>query len=101
MEKLNKTKKIVEQLLWKRPESRDNDLLLIALVWFNETPDYFRSNPAAKEFLTRLALGKYTNTENITRARRKLQEKNPGLRGSKYAERMARMANIKKDINNE
>ena len=42
------------------------------------------SDISGYDFLIQLYNGKYTSTDNITRARRKLQEHYPELRGKNY-----------------
>lgn len=80
--------------------TRDNDNLLIALIWYaeisrqGESPDNYPSI----DFLKSFSLGKFTSAESIRRCRQKLQEDFPGLRGKSYATR--HNADFKEIFNN-
>ena len=85
-----------EQILIKKPATRDCDRKLCYCYWYyhidkNEYPhfkDWFLSDKC--------------NYETTSRYRRKLQEENPDLRGTKYNERMKREEEIRiAVINNE
>ena len=51
-----------------------------------------------KEILHMLANHKLPSYESISRCRRKIQEKNPHLRGEKWNERHGRASKIRKEI---
>jgi|TARA_R110000823_G_C15914307_1_gene498056 hypothetical protein len=77
-----KTSGKVEELLTNNPALRDDDNKLVAKIWWQE------SNASTfKDFLIEFGAGKVTTPGAITRARRKLQEHNPDLRGNLYAKR--------------
>ena len=68
----------VKGIMTKYPKSRDDDMLLYSIFLHMRFYDVF---PKAKE----RGLPSY---EGVTRARRKVQEKEPSLRGEKYSQRM-------------
>lgn len=76
--------------------TRDNDNLLIALIWYNELER--SDNISAIDFLKSYSVGKFTSAESIRRCRQKLQEDFPGLRGKSYATR--HNADFKEIFNN-
>jgi len=74
-----KIAKKVYSILLDYPEARDDDRLLLSLIWKEET-----ISSTSISFLEDLRTGKITTPETITRIRRKLQEKNEYLRGDKW-----------------
>lgn len=75
----------VKAILTKYPQTRDDDMLLYGQY-------LFQSQKVGKEetFFKVLASATKRNLpsyESITRARRKVQEKEPSLRGKKYGQR--------------
>ena len=75
----------VKAILTKYPQTRDNDMLLYGQY-------LFQKNLVGKEetFFKVLASATKRNLpsyESVTRARRKVQEKEPSLRGKKYGQR--------------
>lgn len=83
----------VQSLLEKHPRLRDDDNKLVANFWFNEVGE-------TKDFLKNYAAGNITPADSITRARRKLQELHPHLRGEKYNERHKEEKKVRKSIVN-
>ena len=79
-----KTKEIVRYWLEKYPYLRDNDNRLFANIWDKELEKYGVPRDARKHVLELIALGKLTPAPSIKRARAKLQEEIPTLRGEKY-----------------
>ena len=73
----------VEYYLQKYPETRDNDNILLAKIWWDEVP----TGSNIYHFFERLIDSELTNFESIRRCRQKLQEENPELRGAKYKKR--------------
>jgi hypothetical protein len=71
--------KKVHSILSEHPEARDDDRILLSLIWAEET-----SFMSSTSFLTELMEGKITTPETITRMRRKIQEKHEPLRGDKW-----------------
>lgn len=74
----------IKRILKEIPETRDNDHLLIAYVVM-ELEEKKLTEITAHDYFVMLKAYKYRSLESITRARRKLQEKHPELRGTKYA----------------
>jgi hypothetical protein len=91
----------VEQLLLHNPSLRDSDRRLSCRLWCNilggeETVRKY----SGWDFLCAYANanGVLPSQESIGRARRKLQENNPLLRGSKYIERHEAQKDVKKQL---
>ena len=95
---IKQTKLIVEALLQEKPYLRDNDEKLIAEVWHKESAKIRALDGSVSDFLRDLWNGKLTRPESITRARRKLQEERPELRGDKWRKRHDNEAHIKKQL---
>ena len=93
---LNKIKDKVKLLLVEHPSTKDNDNELVCWFWYyeskNESKDF-----SFRDFLTEYKNNNYTNSDNITRVRRKLQEKEINLRGKTYNKRQ----NICSDLKNK
>lgn len=80
----NLTDKVIN-LLTKKPHLRDDDLKLVANVWHSEIENIHCLS--AYDFLKHYANGDLTNSDYITRVRRKVQEENENLRGHLWEER--------------
>lgn len=93
MQTLTSAKTKVKTLLQKSKHLRDNDLELIAKVWAMES-GISESNPILKKLVS----GVLTTPEYITRARRRIQEQTPSLRGKTYKARQIQGRTIKKMI---
>lgn len=79
----------VIQLLKSNAAYRDDDNKLVARIWNNHL-EQMEKDPrtiTAYEMLCLYAIGDIPTADAITRARRKVQEENPELRGSKWEER--------------
>lgn len=85
----------VEWFLINKPFTRDSDLKLIAIWWRNEA---VKQGLYEEDFLEDFAKGKYTTPEAITRARRKVQELNPHLRGKSYKTRKENEQKVREQI---
>ena len=84
-----KTKDKVRYWLLKHEHLRDDDNKLCANIWNEELKKYIMfkdsfKNSTVKDFLRLYSLGKLTSGPSIKRARAKLQEEEPELRGKKY-----------------
>ena len=79
---LNTIESKVLNILIVNPEARDNDRLLFVEYIKRHNPDLVKRGYAEV-----MLSGELPNYEGITRARRKLQEKHPELRGRKYEQR--------------
>jgi hypothetical protein len=88
-----KVKDKVEYLLDNYPVLRDDDNKLIAKIWWSENKSH-----TTRDFLIGFGNGKYTSPEAIRRARQKLQEHNPHLRGNLYKKRHQNGATVKTHI---
>ncbi len=98
---LNSTKEVVIHYLKTDPRYRDDDEMLVARFWHNEVVAKGGDTKCilAWDFLSLYAKGKLTSADIITRARRKIQEENPELRGSKWNERHKDADNVRNNIN--
>ena len=100
LSKLTKTQDKVIQLLTWYPQLRDNDPLLVATFQKYEIGANKFEKLSAREFLTLMIDGKITTYDTITRARRKIQEEYPQLRGENYIERQKNSVEVRNKINN-
>jgi hypothetical protein len=89
------TNKVLD-LLEKHPHLRDSDEKLVANVWHSEIMNL--PTLTAYDVLELYANGKLTNSDYITRIRRKIQEENPDLRGTLYKERHKKQEVIKHQL---
>ena len=83
--KLREAERIVTELLTEKPITRDDDRLLVWLFWrkqFERIDGY-----TLEMFRSAFLGGMLSAPETITRARRKVQEKRPDLRGISYQNR--------------
>jgi len=83
----------VRGMLEKHPHLRDNDNALLSNIWWNDS-----DSESKEEFLKELSTGNLVAPESITRARRKVQEQHPELRGKKYNERIKRQEEVKQQL---
>ena len=79
-----KIRPTVEKHLRENPKLRDDDRLLMAVIWLDLLPS---KHVPVRVFLDDFARGKYPHPESIRRVRAKLQKDNPELRGVKYNKR--------------
>lgn len=93
----------VKPLLQDYPHLRDSDLKLVGNVWTQEVRDNNKSIHAmtAKGLIDMMIGGKITNSDTITRCRRKLQEENPNLRGNKYKDRQGHQPDVIEDLGDD
>ncbi len=88
-------KSLVRTLLTKNLYARDNDIVLMDLVWNHQHKNVkFMSY---SQFFNRLKHDVFFNPESIRRARQKVQELYPETRGMIYFERR-KMQNEVKEI---
>ena len=85
----------MKELLITKPETRDNDNLLLSLIWRD---DIISSNDRSidlsmnmNKFFDLLAKNELTNFESVRRVRQKIQEENPELRGKNYRIRCGKL----------
>jgi|19_taG_2_1085344.scaffolds.fasta_scaffold00098_41 hypothetical protein len=75
----------IKRLLESDPKYRDDYNKLVARVWWIEVNK--NKLLTAYEMLNRLARKELSHPESIMRARRKVQEEHPHLRGTTYHQR--------------
>ena len=96
----NDLQHLVAQLLHKFETLRDDDKALVCNVWIRELhakgKDYRKMS--AVELLEWVKSGDLTNSDRITRTRRKLQEHSAALRGKKYNKRHANTQQVKSEL---
>ena len=89
----------VEDLLRKHKELRDDDNRLYICICMLSDKVLSTSGATFLHFGTQLVKGAYPPLESITRARRKVQELNPELRGVNYGKRKNRAVEVQNGIN--
>ena len=76
---------------------QDDYYQLLTRIWWDEIGR--DKTMTAREFLQRLRRKEYSHPESLMRARRKVQEENPALRGKTYANRKNKeQAEVKKEL---
>lgn len=87
----------IVDLLERRPELRDSDNHLIAVVWYQEAKrkGLELKDVPAFTFLRMVRDGEFTTTESIQRARRKAQEQRVDLRGTHYRGRQVKEQEVR------
>lgn len=90
----------VYYLLKENERYRNSD----AKLWARLIQDNIGGTEALKgmdgyTLLTEIVSGKYPSYESVSRARRKVQEEHPDLRGSEYQKRKDNEEQVKKQLN--
>lgn len=94
-----KTKKhLVEKILTKYPESKDDDLDLLARIWYIDLLKLGWVSESIIPLCQALKSGLLTPPDTIMRVRRKLQEVNPQMRGEAYIDRQNYSKKVKQKI---
>mgnify|MGYP003343568951 CR=1 FL=1 len=90
----------VKALLEKDEMYRESDEKLVCRIWNNELADMkFDSRTMSSfEFFRIYVNGNITTADVITRARRKVQEKHPELRGNNYNQRQQNQTEVKEEL---
>jgi hypothetical protein len=90
----------VRDILTSLPETRDNDRELIVAYWRAEQPLVINFSNA-ETLLRRFVAGELSLPDDITRARRKVQQLCPELRGSTWKQRQRYNAeeDVRENIN--
>jgi|TARA_R110000868_G_scaffold111399_1_gene300911 hypothetical protein len=90
----------VQHFLEKDERCRNDDRLLLAFMWYKtiQKNNVDFSTLSAKGLLDLYIKNLLPNHDSITRARRKVQEINPKLRGSNYEKRQDNQEIVKKDL---
>jgi hypothetical protein len=83
----------VKQILTVLPEARDDDRLLIDSFWRYEKPLLF-SFQSGDAVMRAFVNGELSMPDDITRARRKVQEQYPELRGTKWRQKQRTAAEV-------
>ena len=101
MIKLKNLKNIVERQLRDKPQLRDSDNKLVARLWYNHIQN--RSpvpveNMSALDLLIAIGNNELPAWSSVVRVRRKIQEMNSDLRGSKYEKRQESRKTVIKEI---
>ena len=103
--KINTVKKKAAEILTLKPETRDSDFYLMYWVWKDEFHsldltdvklDFDKINII--NLLSLLKDRKLSHPSGIMRARRKLQEEYPQLRGEIWKMRHAEQTNVKQQL---
>lgn len=75
---------LIADILLKQPDTRDDDNILCFRVWKRQGA---RERWSFKKLKYNVIINKLASPETIGRSRRRLQEKNPHLRGALYKQR--------------
>lgn len=97
LKQILKVQEQVKILLETYPKLRDNDVRLVASYYYNNISNI--NQMSAIDFLQIMVNGNLPSPDTITRARRKLQEKHPELRGVNYVERQKLEKQVRQEIN--
>ena len=97
--KIKNVKKKVTKVLQKHPQSRDNDMSLIAIVWNEQLGGRDATDTmTAFELLCLLSRKEISNPVSLWRCRQKVQEENESLRGEKWKARQEHSKNVVEEI---
>ena len=103
-ERKMKKQELVQNLLEIDPELRDNDLKLVAQIWWMCLMGALKHRfqqyelDSFKSLLKMYAKGDLPNEQSIRRVRRKIQEENPNLRGRVYEQRHQKADEFRDEI---
>ena len=98
IEKLINITDIVLKVLKESEKARNNDAVLRAKVWAEQNPRCRDYSFPAPELLEEMIKENLANPESIRRARQKLQEQHPELRGLTYKERQVRSVEMRETM---
>ena len=97
--KIKNVKKKVTEVLEKHPQSRDNDMSLLAIVWNDQLGGkIITEDMTAFELLCLLSRKELANPVSLWRCRQKVQEENESLRGDKWKARQEHSKNVVEEI---
>jgi len=100
IQKIKNMQEVVAFALEKYPHLRDDDNRLVAYIWWKNLKDNnIPEDIITMDFLQLYASNQLPQADVITRARRKVQEDNPKLRGKLWNERHQLKEEVKKNIN--
>jgi len=95
--KIKKYEKRVSAILLNKAKARDCDYVLYGFILLAYNIDI--TTLSTRDFLKGLHSKQYPSFEGVGRCRRKLQEKHPELRGTKWNARHAEEEKVKTEIN--
>ena len=83
------------------PDTKDNDLLLLANVWLKQlkAEGIDAKKLSALDFIVEFSKDRWINSESVTRCRRKIQEDMPQFRGKSWKSRHDIEGKIIDDLN--
>ena len=94
-----KLKERIQVYLISYPETRENNEVLMSIIWQHETDKFIiNSDNHNINPLILLKNNKLTSWDSATRAKRKLQEEHPELRGQSYNKRKAKATKVSKNL---
>lgn len=93
-------KDLIIKLLTKHEHLRDSDMALICNIWWMELKEAGLKDATVLDVLTYISSDNLTNPESIRRARQKVQEQMPELRGKNYKKRHKEEQNFKEKVIN-
>ena len=99
--KIKNVKKKVTEVLEKHPQSRDNDMSLLAIVWNDQLGGkIITDDMSAFELLCLLSRKDLANPVSLWRCRQKIQEENEFLRGENWTARQEHSKKVVEEIRN-
>ena len=97
--KIKNVKNKVTEILEQHPQTRDNDMSLLAIIWNVELGGREESEKMdAFQFLCLLSRKELSNPVSLWRCRQKIQEEDEKLRGSKWKARQEHSKNVVGEI---
>ena len=94
-----KLKDRIKLYLMSHPETRENNEILMSIIWQHEVDRFImNADNVPVNPLSLLKQGKLTSWDSATRAKRKLQEEHPELRGQSYNLRKAKANKVKNNL---
>lgn len=105
--KISKEIERVERILLSDNKSRDSDLRLLAVIWYEQIILRWGSAQTDQEkdeiqsiirFLELFQDGELANPETVMRCRRKLQQHNESLRGLRYEQRNKDAKSVRQEM---
>ncbi len=97
--KIKNVKKKVTEVLERHPQSRDNDMSLLAIVWNDELGGKDATDTmSAFELLCLLSRKEISNPVSLWRCRQKVQEENESWRGVKWKARQEHSKNVVEEV---
>ena len=100
IQKIKNMQEVVATALEKYAHLRDDDNRLVAYIWWKHLKDNkIPEDIITMDFLQLYASNQLPQADVITRARRKVQEEKPNLRGKLWNERHQLKEEVKNNIN--